>query len=47
MRILILTGKFCMGHWSASQSLAQAVQARTELPVFPLRLHMTYPWQEG
>ncbi len=23
MRILILTGKFCMGHWSASQSLAQ------------------------
>ena len=31
----------------AAQSLAQAVQARTELPVFPLRLHMTYPWQEG
>lgn len=25
LRILILTGKFCMGHWSASQSLAQQI----------------------
>lgn len=26
MKILILTGKFCMGHWSASQSLAQQLR---------------------
>ena len=25
MKILILTGKFCMGHWSASKSLAQQI----------------------
>ena len=26
VKILILTGKFCMGHWSVSKSLAQQIQ---------------------
>ena len=26
MNVLILTGKFCMGHWSVSKSLAQQIQ---------------------